>query len=232
MKNKKNFWDNINKNNDECWEWQGRTDIDGYGIFTLNKKTAMASRISYILTYGEITQNARVKHFCNNKLCCNPNHLYSFNNYDDIAIKRFWNNVDRKEENICWNWLGSKDDKGYGIFYYKNKNIRASRFSYLITVKNIKDKYFILHSCDNTSCVNPNHLRQGTHIENMADKKIRGDYKGEKIGTSKLKNDQILEIRKLYQDKEYTLRQLGIIYNVDKGTIGDIISRKTWNHII
>lgn len=31
-----------------------------------------------------------------------------------------------------------------------------------------------LHSCDNSRCVSPAHLRWGTHAENMADKVARG----------------------------------------------------------
>jgi len=238
-KNKEFFWHNVNKENKnetECWEWDGQLAKNG-GIFTWNKKIRPAPRVAYILSFGEIPNNVQVRHFfCNNNLCCNPNHLYTINNYDQSAIKRFWEKVNKGDDDNCWMWLGGKDKKGYGIFYYKKKTLRASWVSYIINsgmMNKLNDerKQFVLHSCDNSSCVNPKHLRLGTHEENMTDKMIRGNYKGENIGTSKLKNEQVLEIRQLYHDGNYTLRQLGKMFNVDKGTIGDIVSGKSWKHL-
>lgn len=53
---------------------------------------------------------------------------------------------------------------------------------------------------------------------------------GSKAGSSKLTEDQVLEIRKLGA-KGYGMRELGRIFNVDHKTISAIIKRKTWNHI-
>ncbi len=53
---------------------------------------------------------------------------------------------------------------------------------------------------------------------------------GSKVGSSKLTEVQVLEIRKL-GSKGYGMRELGRIFNVDHKTISAIIKRKTWNHI-
>ena len=53
---------------------------------------------------------------------------------------------------------------------------------------------------------------------------------GSKVGSSKLTEAQVLEIRKL-GSKGYGMRELGRIFNVDHKTISAIIKRKTWNHI-
>jgi hypothetical protein len=75
--------------------------------------------------------------------------------------------------NGCWEWLAQTDERGYGRVTVKGKKIFAHRFSYELFVGPAAD-LFVLHSCDNPSCVRPDHLRLGTHADNMADMRARG----------------------------------------------------------
>lgn len=76
---------------------------------------------------------------------------------------------------VCWPWIGATQSHGYGAFYYgTNHSVRAHRLSYMVFVGPIPEGMYILHSCDNPPCVNPKHLRPGTHEDNMHDKKERG----------------------------------------------------------
>ena len=54
---------------------------------------------------------------------------------------------------------------------------------------------------------------------------------GEKSNLSKLKEKQVLEIRKLYTMGKISSRKLGKKFNVSKSNILAIVSRKTWSHI-
>lgn len=92
---------------------------------------------------------------------------------------RFWSKVDRKGENDCWNWLAGKDLDGYGVFYdfNINQNKRAHRIAWKFANKN-EPQLLILHKCDNPACVNPSHLFEGTHTDNMRDKSKKGRWKG------------------------------------------------------
>ena len=73
----------------------------------------------------------------------------------------------------CWNWQGRSDKDGYGIICIKRIPRRASRVSYMIHFGKIPESMLVLHTCDNTKCVNPSHLFVGTHRANMNDKVIK-----------------------------------------------------------
>jgi len=86
---------------------------------------------------------------------------------------------------LCWLWTGQPNDKGLPYFQVAGKKIIAYRLVYWIThpewdINNSRE--FILHSCvdahgnsvDNPLCCNPDHLRPGTHEENMIDMMVRG----------------------------------------------------------
>lgn len=81
----KNVWEKINKKSeDECWEWKGYTDKNGYGRIMINHITYRAHRIAYELTHGSIPKGLYVLHHCNNPPCCNPNHLYAGTQKDNM----------------------------------------------------------------------------------------------------------------------------------------------------
>lgn len=62
---------------DECWLWQGARHPRGYGQIWTNGKLMYAHRFSYILENGPIAKGQVVCHKCDNPPCCNPNHLFS-----------------------------------------------------------------------------------------------------------------------------------------------------------
>jgi hypothetical protein len=59
----------------------------------------------------------------------------------------------------------------------------------------------------------------------------RGKYPGELCVASKLKEEQVLEIRRLYEAGDIFQKQLAEKYNVSQYAISKIITRKSWNHI-
>src|SRR5271169_801106 len=73
-------------------------------------------------------------------------------------------NVERK--NGCWEWQGTKNDRGYGLIYDGESIQRCPRVAYQVFVGPVPKRLLILHSCDNPSCINPKHLKAGTSSEN------------------------------------------------------------------
>ena len=132
----------------------------------------------------------------------------------------------------CWLWLGMQQyGKLYGIFCWKNKNIKAHRASWEIYRGPIPDGIHVLHKCDVPSCVNPDHLFLGTQRDNVEDCHRKGrnnSLKGERQHLAKLTADIVIEIR---ASSGSTLEELGHKYGVTKSTIGRVLSRKTWKHV-
>lgn len=82
---------------------------------------------------------------------------------------RFWNKVDIRGRDECWNWEGAVVG-GYGVTTYKGKLQKAHRVAYELETGN-KPINVIDHLCKNRLCVNPLHLEDVTKKENT----LRGE---------------------------------------------------------
>lgn len=65
-----------------CWEWQHSKDTRGYGRININGTYWRSHRYSYHYYKGDIGQ-MNVLHKCDNPQCCNPDHLFLGNVYEN-----------------------------------------------------------------------------------------------------------------------------------------------------
>jgi len=141
--------------------------------------------------------------------------------------ERFWRFV--KKTDTCWEWIGRKNRFGYGLIGNRYKDVKAHRISYKIYIGKIPEGMLVIHSCDNPSCVNPEHLRLGTQKENIRDmvKKKRHSF-GEKNGQAKLTNAEVRKIRFLFRTNNYYgyQRILAKRFSISPTTICEIVHNK------
>lgn len=82
------FWSKVAKaGQDECWPWTAYRNRKGYGQFGLKRDVVPAHRIAYFLVKGPIPDGFQVCHKCDNPPCCNPGHLFTGTNSDNVGDK-------------------------------------------------------------------------------------------------------------------------------------------------
>src|SRR6476659_8630141 len=89
------------------------------------------------------------------------------------AEERFWAKVEKGDE--CWIWTGCTDKDGYGRIRVDGSRsgprtpIRVHRYSWELHNGEIAEGLWVLHHCDNPSCVRPDHLYLGDAAQNNRD---------------------------------------------------------------
>lgn len=136
--------------------------------------------------------------------------------------------------NNCWEWKGYKGKKGYGIFTYSNGTL-AHRFSYLHHKGEIPKDMQVCHHCDNTACVNPEHLWLGTNRDNQIDcikkgRAYRNSPKGSKNGLSKLLESDVRKIKQMKINK-IPEKDIAKQFHISISNVYYITSGRTWKHV-
>ena len=138
-------------------------------------------------------------------------------------------------------WFGNELKSGYILcFNPHNKKMeyvhRLVALRYCINPK--PEEYHEVNHIDgnktNNHYTNIEWCSRAQNIQHAYDtglKAIVPTTKGEKVWSAKLKEEQVLEIRRLAEETTITRIQLSEKYNVTQHCISRIVNRKSWKHI-
>lgn len=88
----------------------------------------------------------------------------------------------------------------------------------------------VRHKCDIRDCINLDHMILGTPKDNNQDISDRNRHNppvGERSGTAKLSEKQVLEIRNS-TDSQYTIAKK---YDINQSQVSRIKTNKRWSHL-
>jgi len=134
-------------------------------------------------------------------------------------------------ESGCWIWVGSISKSGYGRIKVNKKTSAAHRVSYELHKEEIREGMYICHTCDNPSCVNPNHLYQGTAKQNTLDMLIRNraaNRRNENHPNVKYSNELVMHIR----NSNKTLKELEKETGIGEKYLWQLINKKKERRIL
>lgn len=138
----------------------------------------------------------------------------------------------------CWEWIGSKNSKGYGIVHLKHhewpeRTVAVHRLAYRLCVGELIDGMCVCHRCDNPACARPGHLFQATNDDNVADKMAKGRHRspvGESHGSARLTAELVMAIRNRAAGGE-SYASIARDTGYSEATVADAAKGRTWSHL-
>jgi hypothetical protein len=130
----------------------------------------------------------------------------------------------------CWLWLGSVNNWGYGRTNVSWSPERgAHRLAWVAHNGAIPPGALVRHRCDTPCCVNPDHLRLGSGVDNVQDALERGRHRapaGERHVHAKLTAAAARAIR--LDAGRTTISELARRFGVSRRAIRFVLNGETW----
>lgn len=173
---------------------------------------------------------------------CNRHHIKWLRHGDPIGKQERHHGLTLRERMAvytqigpdCWEWIGGKNARGYGVINDGTRAQLAHRIAWLLEHGHLPAELGVLHHCDNPACVRPSHLFIGTRADNNADMLAKGRYRagtnpprGDSTWNAKLSEADVRHIRTTKERGTDLAKR----YGVTKATISDIRHRRSWAHI-
>lgn len=117
----------------------------------------------------------------------------------------------------------TKDKDGYPRIKFNKRSLPAGRLLWQIMYGELSEGELVLHTCDNPSCVNPEHLYKGSFQQNMEDKVDRARVAGERNPNCRLSDKDVAEIKRLYNDVGLSQQKIASMYGTSQSHISHLV---------
>lgn len=138
---------------------------------------------------------------------------------------------------VCVEHTQKGDRGGYGASTLNGVRQKLHRIVFCehhnVPVGSIQGS-LVRHTCDNTRCINPEHLLLGTPQDNMDDKVTRGrQSKGRDLAHTVLSPQDVQYIREHYvvRSREFGTVALGRKFGVSSQAISKVVRGVSWKHV-
>jgi len=145
-------------------------------------------------------------------------------------VRSFWQ-VGRCKKKINKPRLKSKSKHYKGYLYVSLLHDGVKKYVHRLVaeafIPNPENKKYVNHIDENKTNNHVDNLEWVTAKENSAH-----SFLGERNTASKLKRNQVLEIKELLKTSDLTSSEIGVRYGVGKSAIKAIKAGRTWSHVI
>ena len=152
--------------------------------------------------------------------------------------ERLWSKVRKAGADECWEWIGNRNQHGYGLIWRSGldggHSLLAHRACYEDAQGPIPKGKMACHTCDHPWCVNPAHIFIGTAQDNADDMVRKGraskstKTRGEQHHLAKLTHELARQIREAYQYGEMSPSALARAYQVSRSCVMQILLGESW----
>jgi len=133
-------------------------------------------------------------------------------------FERFGNKVTPVKSG-CHEWRSTLHRDGYGKFWFEGGQIQAHRMAYLLYVGEVPEGLWVLHTCDNRKCVNPDHLYLGDAKQNTKDRTERFP----RWNHQSISFEAVQEIRDRYSRGSISQQDLADEYGINQRQVSKIV---------
>lgn len=197
---------------DGCWVWPGMLTPDGYGKARFDGKWGKTHRLMYEALHGPIPDGMSVLHSCDERRCCNPEHLRLGTQRDNVQDM-----VERKRI-----FTGEKKGRPKGNDHYLRRDPvkREEARKRITSTRKLKgEEWHKVH--DGTFTTGE---QAWSHLNK--DRLPRG----ENVKTSKLNEDTVRAIVSLRQTGQ-SLRDVAGTFGVSQSLVSAILHGRVWQHL-
>lgn len=145
----------------------------------------------------------------------------------------FYNYVSPEPMSGCWLWTGPENGRGYGRVQARRLTGRRMVYAHHFALEvergvSVPAGMVVRHKCDNTFCVNPDHLLIGTQAENIADRQSRQrQSRGLRHPHRRLSESDVRDIRR----RAMTQKKYAHKYGISDSHVCRIQNGEKWSHL-